>query len=202
MSRICRLACAVTTLTITASAAMALAGSPSGHRQHGVHVHGTAQLNLALEGRRLHLELRSPAANILGFEHDPVSDTDHATLDSAIAFLRQGDRLFGFPPGAGCRLHEAAVESPLIEDDPAERHHHASTHDPDPATEPHRRRDATHADIAAAYYFECADPDGLTRIDVGLLQAFPAMQRLQVQFVTGDTQGSADLSRSKPVLNF
>jgi Protein of unknown function (DUF2796) len=41
------------------------------HREHGPHVHGVAQLNVALDGNVLWIELNSPAMNIVGFEHAP-----------------------------------------------------------------------------------------------------------------------------------
>ena len=35
------------------------------------HVHGEAQLMIAIEGRDLEIQLRSPAVNIFGFEQEP-----------------------------------------------------------------------------------------------------------------------------------
>ena len=39
------------------------------HRHHGAHEHGAAELNLVLDGQLGQLEVKTPAANILGFEH-------------------------------------------------------------------------------------------------------------------------------------
>jgi len=41
--------------------------------QHSAHLHGHAELTLALEGRALEINLASPAANIVGFEHKATS---------------------------------------------------------------------------------------------------------------------------------
>ena len=60
------------------------------HRQHDSHVHGIASMNLALEGDEVHIELDSPAANIVGFEHAPSSKADHAAVDKAVAMLNDG----------------------------------------------------------------------------------------------------------------
>ena len=77
------------------------------HRQHDAHVHGSAALNLALESGEVHIELDSPAANIVGFEHAPSSEGDHAALDKAVATLKNGDQLFHFNSEAGCRMEKA-----------------------------------------------------------------------------------------------
>ena len=86
-------------------------------RQHGAHVHGIAALNLALEGQEVHIELDSPAANIVSFEYAPSSADDHAALDKAIATLKNGDRLFTFNDDAGCRMETAKVASELLDEE-------------------------------------------------------------------------------------
>jgi hypothetical protein len=95
------------------------------HRHHEAHVHGIAALNLALEGEEVHIELDSPAANIVGFEHAPSSEADHAALDKAVATLKNGDELFRFNEEAGCRMEKAMVTSELLEE---EHHDHGDKH--------------------------------------------------------------------------
>ena len=41
---------------------------------HKAHVHGVAHLNVALEDNELYIEFISPAANIVGFEHQPKTE--------------------------------------------------------------------------------------------------------------------------------
>lgn len=41
---------------------------------HDAHVHGVGKLNVALDGDDLIIELTSPAANIVGFEHTPENE--------------------------------------------------------------------------------------------------------------------------------
>ena len=38
-------------------------------QEQQAHVHGTAELFVVLDGNQLDIELRSPAMNLLGFEH-------------------------------------------------------------------------------------------------------------------------------------
>lgn len=158
------------------------------HRQHDSHVHGIAALNLALEGDEVHIELESPAANIVGFEHAPSSDADHAALDKAVAMLKDGGKLFEFNASAGCSLEKAHIESALM----AEEHEH----------EKHEHEEETHADIEAVYHFECEKPGKLTQLTVELFEAFPGMEKLNVQYVTENKQGASVLTSSSHVIKF
>ena len=86
-------------------------------RQHDAHVHGIAALNLVLEGQEVHIEFDSPAANLVGFEHAPSSEADHAALDKAVATLKDGDRLFKFNADAGCQMEKVNVASQLLDEE-------------------------------------------------------------------------------------
>jgi hypothetical protein len=172
------------------------------HRQHDSHVHGIAELNLALDGREMQIELDSPAANLVGFEHAPSSAADRAALDQAVAVLEQGERLFVFNRAAGCRLADVEIESELI-DGEHEGHKHHDEHDHDEKSHHGHQHDGeTHADIKAAYRFECDNPARLEQLDVELFRRFAGTERLNVQFVIDDKQGAAELTASDPVLRF
>ena len=84
-------------------------------RQHVSHVHGIAQLNLALANNELLIEFESPAADIVGFEHEPRNDNEKAAYQKALGILRVGERMFKFPQAAGVRLEKSVVK--ILEDD-------------------------------------------------------------------------------------
>jgi len=165
------------------------------HRQHDAHVHGIAALNLALEGQEVHVELDSPAANIVGFEHAPSSGADQAALDQAVALLKNGDRLFRFNEGADCRMESVKVTSELLEKDHGEHEHDRHEHK-------HEHEGETHSDIEATYHFECEAAGKLTQLSVELFEAFAGMHRLEVQYVIESKQGAAELTGDNHVLKF
>lgn len=177
------------------------------HRQHEAHVHGIAALNLVLEGNEVWVELDSPAANIVGFEHAPSSADDHAALDRAVATLHDGDRLFVFNDEAGCRMETATVTSELLDE---EREGHAEGkggahgqgegHDHGEHTGEHEGE--AHSDIEAAYHFECDAPDKLTALTVELFEAFSGMEKIKVQYVIESKQGAAELTAKDQVVQF
>lgn len=197
-----RLAPAIIVVTMLAGSG-AFADDAPAHRQHGAHVHGTGRLNLAIEGGQVRIELDSPAANIVGFEHAAVSERDRHAVDEALTGLRDGDRLFRFPDAADCHMARVDIASPLIQGD----HDSATTtsgHDEEKASHGHEPGDGdgSHADIDAGYHFECGNPDAIDRLDVGLFAIFPATKRLDVQFVSARRQGATVLDRANPVLTF
>ena len=181
------------------------------HRQHDAHVHGIAALNVALEGQEVHVELDSPAANIVGFEHAPSSEADHAALDKAFATLKDGDRLFRFNAEAGCRMEKANVASSLLDEEHGEHagehkgdhdHEKQDEHGHDKHEHEHEHEGETHSDIEAAYHFECDQPGKLTQLTVALFEAFPGTEKLKVQYIIESKQGAADLTAAGHVLKF
>ena len=166
-------------------------GAAEDHRQQGAHVHGLGHLDVAIEGARLQLELSSPAGDLVGFEHRPVTDAERAALDEAVARLREGERLFRLPADSGCRLKAVELASPLLglaESSTEVDHGHGHEHD------------QPHADLHASYRFRCDRPAALNEIEVALFAAFPAIQRLEVQIVTEHAQRAAELTAASPVL--
>ena len=80
----------------------ALAGDE--RRQLGAHEHGHGRLNIAVEGGSVAMELIAPAADIVGFEHEPKTDEQRTAIEQAKGTLADPLALFVLPPSAGCRL--------------------------------------------------------------------------------------------------
>ena len=179
------------------------------HRRHDAHVHGIAALNLALDGEEVHIELDSPAANIVGFEHAPSSEADYAALDKAVAALKIGDQLFRFNDEAGCRKEKAMVKSALLEEEHADHHDHEEKgehghekHEHEEHGHDEHEGEETHSDIEAVYHFECAKPGKLTQLTVELFEAFPATEELNVQYIIESKQGARELTAKDHVVKF
>ncbi len=161
------------------------------HREHGAHEHGAAQLNLAVVGSEVEVELETPAANIVGFEHMPSSEADHHALDEAVVVLKKGESLFRFNGEAGCHLTKAEVASPLLE---KEEHH---GHDDE-----HEAHEETHSEFHAHYHFNCTQPARLNQLQVDLFDRFPATHHLNVQYIVNDTQGAVELEADHRKITF
>lgn len=160
----------------------------------GVHEHGAARLDVAIEGAEVSLHLESPLDGLLGFERAPRDEAEREKVRRMAAALRKADQLYAFPAPAGCVVDEVKLASPVIVPDllgergaPAAAHaHHDHAHG-----EAHGHG---HAELAADYRFRCATPARLDRVDVRLFTAFPRIERLDVQVVGPRGQSSARLT--------
>ena len=174
------------------------------------HVHGLATLHVAVEGKTLHIELESPAANIVGFEHLPSTAEDKARVHNAASLLRNGSKLFSTPFSAQCTLKTAEVESTLLaddHDDHKENDHHdykgVEKHDEhDDASEHHHEDKTQHSEFHVSYRFHCKRAEELTHLDVNLFKAFPVTETLNTQFATDSGQGAAKLHPGATRLTF
>jgi hypothetical protein len=198
-------------LTIVGMAGTAAAGEghDHGHREHGAHVHGVASLNVAVDGDKLLIELDSPAANLVGFEHAPRDDAQREAVDKAKAQLADGAALFVPDAQAGCALESYGVDMALAKhgdhghahDD--EHNHdadHAHAHGEDEAHEAHAHDADVHSDVHAEYTFTCAEPQALKTLDVRLFDAFPGTERLRVQSITPSGQSAGELTPASHAL--
>jgi len=173
------------------------AEQPHEHEQHHSHVHGQAELLVAVDGQWLELELASPAMNIVGFEHPPANAAQAETVHQAIVRLQQPATLFLLPAAAGCELAEAEVETGLMAHaDHAAEHPqehgqaHVEEHHPaDPAA------NEAHAEFHAHYRYQCRQPAALDRISVQLFEHFPGLQQIHAQTISDHGQHAAELDK-------
>ncbi|MDF3863664.1 DUF2796 domain-containing protein [Pseudomonas denitrificans (nom. rej.)] len=172
------------------------------HGSLGKHEHGVAQLNVALDGKTLELEMDSPAMNFVGFEHAATSDADKATVAAVQAQLKQPLQLLALPASAQCSVQSVELSSPLFGDAPKADDDH--DHDHEHADGDHDEHEGhQHADIDAHYQLTCAQPQDLATLDfTPLFKRFPATQKIQVQLIGPSGQQGAELTATKPTLNF
>ncbi|GGH96451.1 zinc-binding protein [Pseudomonas fluvialis] len=177
------------------------------HAEHGslgTHEHGTAELNVVLDGQTLEIALKSPAMNLLGFEHAAKSAADRAKVSALQHQLQAPQTLLGLSSG-DCSLASHTLESPLLAAEQAhnphdQKHDHKHQHGDAEAAHDH---DAKHSDIHAHYQFDCQQPDALKQLDLSeLFKAFPGMEKIQVQLIGPAGQQGLELGQGKTTLSF
>jgi len=142
------------------------------------HQHGTAKLDVAVEPGKVTIDLASPLDNLLGFEHAPRNDAERERADAAVAVLKAADTLLRIDPAARCTLAKVTLDSAALQ---------LGTPDPKEAAE-------GHADLDGSFEFVCpgAAPGF---VEIGLFEAFPRLQRIDVQTATMKGQAKAVLKR-------
>ena len=197
-------------------------------RHHDAHVHGIAHLNVAVEGADLHMEFTSPAANIVGFEHEPRTPEQKAGVKNAIEKLEGGSELFMLSPEAQCRLSKASVKTDIEHDaghdEDAEHEkehghkedaHHEKEHEHEKdehhgkgEDKDHKHHEegedehARHSEFEAEYRFVCQHPGKLSQVDVMLIKAFPGIEHIEVQLLTGTKQSAQELTAQSHRIKF
>lgn len=147
-------------------------------RQLESHEHGKAEMAVVLEGSELQIEISSPAANIVGFEHAPAGEQQQQTLTSAIEQLKKPERLFVFPEGSACKAVLAEVETTLVDSHDDNEHEHEVGHEGD-----HDHEGPDHSDFMLSYQFHCGSAELLNGFSLELFQYYPQMKQLQVQLI-------------------
>ncbi|NLY57003.1 DUF2796 domain-containing protein [Pseudomonas sp. MYb185] len=184
-------------LALTAVVSLALHAHEPHDHAHGshnaaAHQHGVGTLDIVIDGQQLLLELSTPAADLLGFEHAPHNQTQRDQLDSLMNTLRQPEKLFALPAAAQCSLDSAELHSPLFalhehsSDDAHAQHEHHHGHDDEHQHE--------HADITAQYSYSCITPTRLEHLDVTLFDLFPGSEKLILQAITPQGQQGGELT--------
>jgi hypothetical protein len=181
------------------------ARAEEGHRELGPHVHGHGTLNIAVEDKRVSMELEVPGMDIVGFEHAASTDDQKGVVAKATAELQEPLSVFKLPAAAGCKVADAKV---AIE---AEHHHDGDEEheDHDKADADHKAGDADHDHDEHAghnqfhvnYVLDCSKPAELTSIDFTYFELFGGAHDLTVNVVTAKAQNAYEVSRDKPTLD-
>lgn len=162
------------------------AGPALSQQNPAAHQHGRAQLQLVIDGEQIELLLQSPAYNLAGFEHRPETPEQQAAIDSITQWQQQ----------------TAAVNTTDGQCFPVAANLHADwgqgqTHEHDHHHEDSPQQGAGHGDMEIAQSLRCPGLQDSAQFETGLLERFPAMEQLSVQWVGPQGQGSARLSRGQ-----
>ncbi len=148
------------------------------------HIHGYAELMLAVEADALAITLESPAVNIVGFEYAAKSANDKQAVKKAKLALESPETLF-ILSGGGCTLREAGVDMSALQ---AGDHSH------------HKEKDGLHREITASYSYQCKRSSNLEAVAVKLFELFPRLETLRVMWLTEKKQGSVELTANASIL--
>ncbi|WP_390914726.1 DUF2796 domain-containing protein [Pseudosulfitobacter sp. SM2401] len=190
-------------LTLSAMAATPVFAQET--RQLDAHEHGVAQLDIAMDGQQIAMELHAPGADIVGFEYAAESADDRAAVDSAVAALARPLDLFVLPDAAGCSVVQAAagLESEEDHDGEAEDHDEHAKDDHDDHNDDHddHEEQAGHTEFHAEYLLTCTDPNAATDITFAFFDAFPNALEVEVQLISDTGAKSFEVERDTPTLD-
>ncbi|MBM0104947.1 DUF2796 domain-containing protein [Steroidobacter sp. S1-65] len=159
-------------VTLLCATATCAAAEDEMFEDHHAHEHGVATLNVAVDASRLALQFRSPAMNLVGFEHRPRTAQDQAAVSQALEWLRDPAGQFQPSAEASCRVVKSEVTPPDWEDP------------------------SGHSEFAADYEFDCQKQAALQHLYVRLLEHLEAETKIEAQVAAPDGQHSTELTRA------
>ncbi|MDR9826859.1 DUF2796 domain-containing protein [Vibrio sp. FNV 38] len=194
-------------------------------RQHGAHVHGEVELNIAQDANELLIEIIAPGADVVGFERAPTTEQEKQTLQAAIALLEQPMKLFTLPASASCSVEYVAVSHSLGGDehdhgehdhahdekhdhdahdheDHDHAHHDDHAHDEKHDHDAHDHEDHDHAhhsghgEFTIEYRFSCENIDQLKQVETSWFDKFEQTEKVSVNILTDRVQGATTLNAS------
>jgi hypothetical protein len=169
------------------------------YRQHEAHVHGLVEFNIAQDGKDLLIEITSPGADVVGFEHAPENAEQEAVLSNAVAALKGTDKLLVINKQAKCAIEDVHVSHTLGQDSHEGHDHHdhdEHAHDDHHDHEGHDHEHGGHGEFTAEYRYHCDSVADLNSIDTTWFQQFPATESISVNLFTDTTQSATNLSKN------
>ena len=169
------------------------------------HVHGVSELMIVSEGDTLEIQFKSPAINIVGFEHKASTSKDIMAVEKSTVTLRQHDALF-LISAAVCTHTNTSVDLSKLIDTLHHSHESSSngsehTHDQKEHQE-HEKQSGRHSEIIASYRYLCKKGTSLPSIIVTLFELFPAIHKINAMWINQSQQGATALTPTNRIINF
>lgn len=161
------------------------------------HLHGYAEMTLALEGNILEISFESPAANIVGFEHKHISEEQLQIIYQAKKTLESAAELFSFS-GDNCSLTQMNADfSALLKGQMhMDNEHHGSSHQDSDSKSPKE----SHSEITAGYKYNCPQGAKLNTVKVNLINQFPSIETIKAMWLTDKKQGAVELTATSNLI--
>ena len=148
------------------------------NHRHSAHAHGKGELEITVQGNALHGEFRTPMDSLLGFEHQPKTAAQKASVDQLREQLKDLSVIIRPNPEARCALKRYDVASPMFSGTVK----------------------GSHSELTYKFSFECAASGNLTSLEVTALQLFKRLLEVRVQVVSEQNQRAVTLKKGNTLL--
>ena len=179
-------------------ATSSFAYAEEGFRQHGAHVHGQVEFNMAQDGQELLIEITAPGADVVGFEHSPESDGEKQTLANAVSVLSRADNIFTLSSAAGCKVAHQSVTHTLQHD----KHDHEDHHDHDKHDHDQHHESNGHGEFTAEYHYNCTNIPAIKEMETSWFDQFPSTEAIKINILTDTKQAAMALTPGQKTISF
>ena len=175
------------------------------------HVHGEAELFIAIGNNQVMIELESPANNLLGFEHKPNNATQKKLLAESLTTLASYSSLVTVVEG-NCKQTSSHIDSPFANEkgethlhagdqhesnDKGSHHHDKEYHGEKVAHDDHDDAMLGHSEFYASYTLNCSDSTAIKKIHINVFDNFKGFEKINMKWVANDQQGAEVVTPAK-----
>lgn len=130
------------------------------------HVHGHAEMQVAVDGDTLQIVLEAPSGDIVGFEREAETDEERQQVAGIIEALEGPDALLVLNEAAGCEIASSEAEFEV---------------------------EGGHAEFHVTQMFDCTDISALGTAETPLMASYPSLAEIEATIVTGAGASLAEL---------
>lgn len=150
------------------------------------HVHGQAQIQIAVEKTQLLMNFSSPLYNFLGFERRAHNDKEKQMIEQLRQQAQNPLYWFSLPASAQCRLVTMHLDAPLL----------------DSNTAPSTSQEKPHGNLRFEADFECKKPEEFKQLQIRLFESFNEIKRLKLTVIQDQKQISRTLSNGDTLVTW
>ena len=148
------------------------------------HVHGQAQLQLAIDESQAVLSFSSPLDNFLGFERAPKDEAEQEKVKQLLLQLQNPLLWIELSPAAQCQVGQIELDSPVI-------------------TGKQKSNDEKkHGDLRFDVELQCKNPQQLRNLKANVMQLYKGIHRLKVEVVHAGGQHAKTLLANDVNMNW
>lgn len=164
-------------------------GSAAEKRHADTHVHGAAEMNIVVDGKKIVVEFRSPAEGLMGFEHEAKTDADKKKRDAAMQSIKERfGQMVLFDKKMGCTSQPGETSLVRADGGDSKDHKHGKGD---------HKKSGEHREVRATHHFTCEQDPAGSRVRFAVTKMFPGIHDLKVQVLSGTEQSGATIKRDK-----
>ena len=159
------------------------------------HTHGLAAMTVVYDAGQLLIEINTPAANFLGFEHKPRNTQQRQQVNHLNNNLQNPATAIELTPTCVIRSVDVAVpfyDAEYGQETVEHNKHHTHHHD--------ASANGDHQDVRVHYEWRC-DGETLPSITVNLFRHFSGFEKIGVQWIATGKQGLTTLTKHQSTLD-
>lgn len=173
----------------------------------GAHEHGAVKVDIAFDGLKGVVHFTSPAANIYGFEHEAKSAKDKKKRDEMISLLKtKFSEMVVWDAKAGCEVAPHKIDA-FVKENQREGGDHKEHETKKQSKEPKGKKSSQrhqhkgqHGEVRGEFVISCKTGLSGTKVKFGFQKYFPAIKKIVVQAINGETQSGATIENDLGVV--